>query len=300
MAKYDIILLTESRYENPIERDDYINNVLLEDELVLESLRKKGLYAKRVDWARQDFDWSEARFLLFRTTWDYFYKWTEFSDWLDKTKIKSQFINPISTIRWNLDKHYLLDMQANGVNIAPTKIIKQGSSLSLESEFKSSGMKEIVLKPLVSGGGRHTYRIDESNVIKYSSVFASLILEEDMMIQEFQKNVPIEGELSLMFFGGRYSHAILKKAKKDDFRVQDDFGGSVHDHIASKEEIEFATFAIQQVNPVPVYGRVDIFRDNNNELALAELELIEPELWFRNHPPAADMLAEEIVKLFST
>jgi len=154
------------------------------------------------------------------------------------------------------------------------------------------------LKPLVSGGGRHTYRMKESTVSKYESIFSSILLEEDMMIQEFQNNVPTEGEISLMFFGGKYSHSILKKAKEGDFRVQDDFGGTVHDHIASKEEIDFSTFAIQQIKPVPVYGRVDIFRDNKNELALAELELIEPELWFRNHPPAADMLADEIAKLF--
>lgn len=298
MAKYDVVLLTEARYEDPIERDDYIDNVLLEDKLVLESLQKVGLNATRVDWARKDFDWNDARFLLFRTTWDYFYKWTEFSNWVEETKKKSLFINPISTIKWNLDKHYLLEMQESGVNIAPTKIIKKWSNEKLEQVFDNAGMKELVLKPLVSGGGRHTYRIDKSNISQYESVFRSLIKDEDMMIQEFQNNVPIEGEISLMFFGGRYSHAILKKAKNGDFRVQDDFGGTVHDHVASTEEIEFSTYAIKQVDPIPVYGRVDIFRDNNNDLALAELELIEPELWFRNHPPAADMLAEEIVKLF--
>tara|TARA_B110000444_G_C18358751_1_gene375034 strand:- start:74 stop:208 length:135 start_codon:yes stop_codon:yes gene_type:complete len=37
--------------------------------------------------------------------------------------------------------------------------------------------------------------------------------------------------------------------------------------------------------------------DNNNALSLSELELIEPELWFRNYTEAAKNLAEEISKI---
>lgn len=299
MAKYDVILLTESIYIDPEFKDEYIENVLLEDELIIKALKKRGLKAVRWAWDSKDVDWSEGKYLLFRATWDYHHRLEEFSDWLDKTEKKSTFINAISTIRWNLDKHYLFELASKGVNIAKSQVVKKGSEMSLRDAFINFGQDEIVLKPIISAGGRHTYRIKENGIEELEKIYSSLLENEDLIIQEFQQNVPISGEISLMFFGTKYSHSILKLAKKGDFRVQDDFGGSFHDHEASAEEITFAKHAIEQVHPIPVYGRVDVFRDNRGQLALAELELIEPELWFRNNPAAADMLAEEIV-LFSS
>ena len=102
------------------------------------------------------------------------------------------------------------------------------------------------------------------------------------------------GEVSLMIMGGKFTHGVLKIAKLGDFRVQDDFGGSVQDYKPTTEEIDFAEKTIQACDPPPSYARVDIIRDNNDKLALIELELIEPELWFRLQPKAAQMLAEAI------
>jgi hypothetical protein len=98
-----------------------------------------------------------------------------------------------------------------------------------------------------------------------------------------------------MVIGGRFTHAVCKKARRGDFRVQDDHGGTVVEHDATSEEIDFAEAAVAACSPLPVYGRVDAVRDNDGQLALMELELIEPELFFRLHPPAADALAEAIV-----
>ena len=89
-------------------------------------------------------------------------------------------------------------------------------------------------------------------------------------------------------------HAVLKQAKPGDFRVQDDFGGSVQIYNPTKEEIQFAENAVKSCPELPIYARVDVFLDNQNKLAIAELELIEPELWFRFHPKSADELAKGI------
>ena len=98
----------------------------------------------------------------------------------------------------------------------------------------------------------------------------------------------------MMVFNGKFTHAILKKAKAGDFRVQDDFGGSVSDYSPTNEEITFAENTVKACPELPIYARVDIFTDNNTKIALSELELIEPELWFRHHPEAATVLAEAI------
>lgn len=291
---YDIAVLTDKRYVDPPVLDDYVNNVLLEDRLVVEALERKGLKVIRLAWDNADFDWSSTQCILFRTTWDYDYRIDEFRAWMKGLPSHVTLINDREIVEWNLSKHYLLELSSRGVNIPPTRIFKKGSEVSLQEVMQSEGWQEAVIKPVVAAGGRETYRVDQGNVQQEAQRLTALVMEEDMMIQEFQKNVASQGEWSFMVFGDQVTHAVLKVAKSGDFRVQDDYGGSVHDHALSDEDMAFARKAVQSVSPRPLYARVDAFRDNHNNLALGELELIEPELWFRNHPPAADLLAAEV------
>ncbi len=296
MIPYDAIILTEARYVNPQKRNWYVENVLKEDRMVKEALEARGLKIGRVSWDDPDFDWSSTRYVVFRTTWDYFERYPEFSDWLERIKPLTSMVNPYETIRWNLDKHYLLDLRQRGIPIPPTRFIEPGNERSLQEITESTGWSDIILKPAVSGGARHTYRLHPGNIEEHESIFRELICREAMMIQEFQHNVLAEGEVAHMLFGGKHSHAILKKAREGDFRVQDDFGGSVQDYAASQAEILFAERVVSVCDPLPVYARVDVIRDNRNESCVSELELIEPELWFRNHPRAAEMFADAFVK----
>ena len=100
-----------------------------------------------------------------------------------------------------------------------------------------------------------------------------------------------------MVFNGNYSHAVLKKAKLGDFRVQDDFGGTVNSYDPTKEEIAFAEKVFQSCKSMPLYGRIDIVWDENRKFYLSELEIIEPELWIRNYPKSAERIAEAVKKI---
>ncbi len=294
--KFDIILLTESRYAaaEAAPEDWYLRQILTDDHILTEALRRHGLRVARKDWADPDFDWSSTRMAVFRTTWDYFHRFAEFSAWLDRVSTQTQLINPPELIRWNMDKHYLPDLQRRGIPIPPTRIIPRGEAVTLAALHAETGWTETVLKPTVSGGARHTYRLHPGNLDEHEAIFQSLIAAEDMMLQPLQRQVIEQGELSLMVMGGRFTHAVLKVAKPGDFRVQDDFGGTVHAWTASAEEIALAERAVSVCNPAPLYARVDMIRDNDGHLAVMELELIEPELWFRFHPPAAEVLADAI------
>ncbi len=294
---YDIVILTEDRYDNIEAGDSNETNILLEDSLLQESLEKLGLMVSRTSWSNPTFDWSTTKTVIFRTTWDYFDRFEEFSEWFEKTKDKTSFINPYETIKWNLDKHYLLDLKNAGINIPPTVFAEAGSKTSLTELFKKSGWEEAVLKPAVSGAGRHTYRLNKKNIEKHQEVFGELLRKESMMLQEFQHNIVDKGEIAFMIMGNKFTHAILKKSKTGDFRVQDDFGGSVDTYKANTEEIDFALRVVKDCGKETFYARVDVFYDNNNQLAIGELELIEPELWFRFKNSAADELAKAIAKL---
>jgi glutathione synthase/RimK-type ligase-like ATP-grasp enzyme len=152
-----------------------------------------------------------------------------------------------------------------------------------------------VLKPAVSGAGRHTHAFDVDEADGYQELADRLLQREALMLQPFVRDVVDRGEVTVVLFDGRCSHAVLKRARPGDFRVQDDFGGTVHDHEPSRAEIAFAERVFAACDPMPAYGRVDLVRDAAGELAVMELELVEPELWFRLHPPAAKRFAAAVM-----
>ena len=291
---FDIVILTEDRYIQPANKDWYIDQVLLEDELLQTALEKKGLRVCRKDWADPKFNWKNTEYAIFRTTWDYFERLDEFYCWIEKTKHKTKFINSSEIINWNIDKHYLIDLEKNNINIAPTKFIEKEKNISLSQLFTQTEWTEAVIKPTISGAAMDTHRIKVSEYTKYEHIFQKLIAEKNMLFQQFMNNILLNGEISLIMIGQKYTHAVKKTAKKGDFRVQDDHGGIVENHTATKEEILFAERCLKACPYKPMYARVDIVYDNENNLALSELELIEPELWFRNNPKSATLLAETI------
>lgn len=296
MPAFDVTLLTEARYTEPVPGNAYIENIFKEDNLLRDALEKRGLKVHRTRWDDPDMNWSDTRFALFRTTWDYFERFAEFSEWLDKTEHSTQFLNRLPLVRWNIDKHYLADLQNAGVPIPPTLFIPRGTQESLQSWADKTDWQEMILKPTIAGTARHTYRFDRSLIADMEGLFSRLTSAEDFMLQAFQPQILTRGEVTFVVFGGKFSHAVLKKAKPGDFRVQDDFGGSVHSYDASIEEIAFAENAVRQSPHPPVYARVDAMWDEKGNLMVSELEMIEPELWLRMHPPAAESFADSIVR----
>ena len=298
--EFDIVVLTDHRYVAPEKKTPYIENVLQEGLLVLEALKKQGLKAARKSWDDPDFDWSTTKYALFRTTWDYFDRYMEFSKWLETASKQTQFINSKELIYWNIDKHYLQDLSNAGVTIPRTIFLEKGSKITLPNAIAKARAEHgfttntYILKPCISGAARHTYKIHNDEIESHEDIFQNLVAEEAMMLQEFQKNIVSEGEISMMVFNGEFTHAVLKIAKPGDFRVQDDFGGTVHDYVPDQEQIAFAQSVVEAAPELPIYARVDIFKDNESNWALAELEIFEPELWFRLNPSAADILAKAI------
>ena len=289
----DITILTDDRYINP-KKDWYTEQVIIEDELLKQNLTSLGLKVNRKSWSDKSYKWEDTKFAIFRTTWDYFDRYDEFFKWIEKTKMKTKFINSEEIIKWNINKKYLIELEKKGINIAPTILIKNTDKINLKQLFHTTKWKEAVIKPAISGAAKNTYRINKENYTEYEKKFNDLIKEESMLFQEFLDDILKNGEVSLILIGGKYTHAIRKIAKKGDFRVQDDHGGKVVNYNATEQEINFAKKCLKATDYSPIYARVDIIYDNDNKPSLSELELIEPELWFRNYPQAAKLLAESI------
>lgn len=296
MQVFDITILTDRRYVQPIEITPYIQNVLDEDNALFVALENEGLKVHRTNWDNPTFDWSSTKFIIFRTTWDYFDRFNEFSIWLEKVNQLTTVMNPKELIYWNIDKHYLKDLNQKGINIPPTIFIEKNDFRSLKDVISATEWKQFILKPAISGAARHTYKIHIDNINQYETLFTELIANEAMLVQEYQNQITTKGEVAFMIFDGKYSHAVLKKAKAGDFRVQDDFGGTVHQYLPSESEISFAESAFDACQPTPIYARIDVIWDNNDQLCIGEVELIEPELWFRMNENAAKNCAKAIIQ----
>ena len=159
------------------------------------------------------FDWSTTKAVLFRTTWDYFDRFPEFSIWLDKVMLQTTLLNSEKIIRWNIDKHYLLDLEKKGIHITESHFIEKGATVTLAQLHDILNWNKTVLKPCVSGAARHTYKLSLKTLKDHEQIFQDLISSESMMLQPFQYNIVEKGEISMMVFNGTFSHAILKKPK---------------------------------------------------------------------------------------
>ncbi|MFK7783685.1 MAG: RimK family alpha-L-glutamate ligase [Crocinitomicaceae bacterium] len=291
MTHFDITILTDHRYLATHYENEYSQNVFDEDNLLKEALERLGYNVHRTNWDDKQFDWSTTNYIFFRTTWDYFDRYEEFAPWLEEVCTKTKLINPKDLIYWSLDKHYLRDLDQAGVHIPNTLFIEKGDSRSLSEIIESIHWQEFILKPAISGAARHTYRFTKDESAKHEAIFSELIASESMLIQEFQTQILTKGEVAFMVFGGKFSHAVLKKAKAGDFRVQDDFGGTIEIYHPNEKEIAFVEKAFAACNPTPIYARIDVIWDNDDQLCIGEIELIEPELWFRLDEQSADRCA---------
>ena len=144
---FDITILTEDRYLDPLNKNWYTEQVLLEDEILFESLKKRGLVVTRKSWSDKNFDWSNTNFAIIRSTWDYFNKIDEFSKWLMNIKDKLVLINSFNLIKWNLNKSYLLDFSKKKINIASSIFINSKNFTTLKTLFNQTNWDEAIIKP---------------------------------------------------------------------------------------------------------------------------------------------------------
>lgn len=297
MPKFDITLLTSSKYLFAEPGDEFIETILEEDMILQHALEKRSFTVTRINWDNPEFNWAETKYVIFRTPWDYFSRYSEFAPWLEKTAGLTKFINPVDIIKWNIDKHYMLELQSAGINIPPTVFIEPSDQRSLAEITEELNWNEFILKPAISGGAWHTYRMNKDNIPEHEKIFKELIKERSMLVQEYQKSISEKGEVSYMVIGGSFTHAVLKKGKGADFRVQESFGGTIHDYSPSPEEIDFAQSVVAKSKKGIIYARIDVMWDNNDHLSLGELEVFEPALWLRRNPEAAEIFAEIIAEM---
>src|SRR5690606_2130489 len=182
-------------------------------------------------------------------------------------------VNPAPVLRWNSDKAYLAELGAGGVAVVPTIEVAALDEASLADARARLGAEELVIKPAISGGADGTHRITRGAPLPADA------LGQRRLVQPLMPGILTEGEVSLFFCAGRYSHAIIKRPQAGDFRVQEQFGGRETAWEANAEALALAVAALAAAPAPPVYARVDMVGDAAGRLHVMELELIEPSLF---------------------
>ena len=185
-------------------------------------------------------------------------------------------VNPVPVLRWNSDKAYLAELGAKGVAVVPTVEVAALDDASLTQARAALGAEEVVVKPAVSGGADGTHRVAPGAPIPTDA------LGQRRLVQPLMPGILSDGEYSLFFFGGAFSHAIVKRPASGDFRVQEQFGGRETGWEASEAARLLAAAALAAAPAPPVYARVDTVGDAAGVLHIMELELIEPSLFLHH------------------
>ena len=196
--------------------------------------------------------------------------------------------NPVPVLRWNSDKAYLADLTAKGVAVVPTVEVAALDAAALADARRVLGVEEVVIKPAISGGADGTHRIAADGSIPDDA------LGQRRLVQPLMPGILTEGEFSLFFFGGRFSHAIVKRPAAGDFRVQEQFGGRETAWEANDAARTLAAMALAAVPVPPVYARVDMVGDAAGRLHVMELELIEPSLFLHHAPDRGAAFAQAV------
>ncbi|MEZ4884114.1 MAG: hypothetical protein R3E32_05180 [Chitinophagales bacterium] len=263
-----------------------------DDKLLADYLRHAGFEVLYAVWNDAKIVWQDFDMVLIRSTWDYHKHIEAWREWLQLLEEKRvNVLNPVKTIRWNMHKSYLKEMEANGVQIVPTFFAKRGSKFSLKEILEKNGWWKAVVKPAVSLDAFHTWLTDLPTAEKQQNNFEALVMERDVMVQPFMPEINTRGEYSFVFFGGKFSHVVLKSNPTGDFRIQGNYGGRNQLIEVSPALISQATHILQSIDLPHYYARIDAI-EREEQLYLMELELIEPSLFLDLEEEAVRRLGE--------
>ena len=268
-----------------------------DDQVLIAAMRSAGLDPIPVIWD-QPADWRAFDVIVLRSVWDYHLKYARFLDWLNELdRAGVPVFNPTDVVRWNADKRYMLELEQRGVRITPTVLASAAEGETLAAIAERTGWRHLVVKPTVASTGYETWMLDAPVTAPAEARFQAQRARMDVLVQEFASGVH-QGELSLVFLNGTYSHAVVKRAAGDEFRVHIEHGGTVAAETPTTAEIEWASSVLAAAGQPWVYARVDAVRDAAGPMVM-ELELLDPELFFHYDEAAAGRLIAAITSVHS-
>ena len=261
-----------------------------DQDLLLDALRAAGAEPRLIPWDGPEGAGTECDLLVLRSAWNYFEAPERFESWLAAAAARGPLWNPLPVLRWNLRKTYLRQLERQGIAIVPTRWIERGAPAELGALLAETGWSEIVVKPTVSAGSFLTRRFAAAERREAEEFIARAGSGREWMVQRYLPSVESSGERAIVAIDGAVSHAVRKTSR---------FAGEPERVSAalepSPDERMFAERSLGAVGAPLLYARVDVIPDETGALRLAELELLEPSLFLRQHPPALERFVAAIL-----
>jgi hypothetical protein len=274
-----------------------------EDMPSLESaLRNAGADVTIAEWDRPH-DWSRFDIAVLRSTWDYPQRFAEFLGWAEAVSQQTNLLNPLSAVKWSCDKHYLADLAAKQVPTVRTNFIEPGERPGprIDELLASPDVEEFVVKPAVGAGSRDAQRFGREERAD-AAAHAQRMLDEQrsVLLQPYLDKVDELGETALMYFEGKFSHAIRKGPllKKKEGPTTELFAKeAITPRVPDASELRVGAQALEAMPfDTPLYARVDLIRDEQGAPVVLELELIEPSLFFPFSAGSAERFAAAAIR----
>jgi glutathione synthase/RimK-type ligase-like ATP-grasp enzyme len=278
---------------------DSLEDFFAYDDMLFEPLAQVGWQAEEVSLRKDAVDWEYFDVVVIRSTWDYQTDPEAFLACLEKIEQSTARLeNSLKLVKWNVSKDYLKDIANQGITIVPTRWMEHFDLADVAKSFEHFSSHQIVIKPLISANADHTYRLSREQLLSQAAILKMAFTDRAFMVQPFMQAIVDEGEYSLFYFAGHYSHSILKMPKADDFRVQEEHGGQLKLIEPSEQMLTTARHTLASLPDDALYARIDLIR-HGSEFAVMEVELIEPSLYFNMDPQSPQRFADAFVQMFT-
>lgn len=253
----------------------------------------RGMSLEPIDWRAPFAEFAGFAAALIGTPWDYFDLADEFLERLGTLEAAGiRVLNAPGVVRWNIEKTYLRELAARGAPAIPTLWLKDAGRDDVLAALEQFAVDSVVVKRQVGGGA-----LGQRRFFRDDLPCEGWRMGHPAMIQPFLRAIVEEGEISLIFVGGAFSHALRKLAAKGEYRIQSLFGGREEDFVPSASELAQAEAVLTACPfPAPTYARIDMVRLPSGELAVMEAELIEPYLYPDQGPELGERLAAAVAK----
>lgn len=258
------------------------------DRLYAQALRRRSCAVSVAPWDGPANAFENAEAVVLRATWGYYRALDAYRAWIDRMAAGTRLFNPPALVRWNIAKTYLAELAKAGVAV-PRSFFVDGAEAAVEAALGAAGWDEAVVKPVVGASGFAVERVRRGAVAATLSALPAGSSAHGLVLQEYLPEIA-EGEISLVYFDGHFSHAIRKTPPAGEFRANSRFRATrALERPSPRLQAEGAA-ALAVLPERPLYARVDgVARADG--LIVLELEVVEPALFMEFDPPSADRFA---------
>jgi glutathione synthase/RimK-type ligase-like ATP-grasp enzyme len=268
-----------------------------DDRHVVDALARRGVTAVAAAWDADTIDWCSFDLVVLRSCWNYHRALVRFERWIRSVERAGvRLVNCPETIRWNVDKRYLLDLAERGVRI-PATILLDSTPARRDRErlVEFAAGRDVVVKPTVGATAFLTERVAAGDIATLERAVSAVRDHSCVLVQEYLTELGDDGEWSLVFFDGVFSHAVVKRPATGDFRSQEEYGGHTSSATPPPALVHDAHTVLKHAGLRPTYARVDAVYGADG-FVLMELELVEPSLFLVYAAESADRFAQAILR----